>query len=158
MQTTKILEWLLPVVILLHIFEEFVFPGGFMKWYQTYKPAIASSIRPKFLIIVNVLLVLTALNPINLGFTQEGIICWLCILSVMAVNAWFHVNGTIRSKAFSPGLITSVLLYIPLSLYGNWFFLSTRQVTIGICLLCFLPGIGYHLFSSFNHRRRSNSF
>jgi hypothetical protein len=136
-------------------YQEFVFPGGFMKWYQNYKPSISSSISPKFLIIVNVLLVLTALNPINLGFTYESMVCWLCISSVLLVNAWFHINGTIRSKAFSPGLITSVLLYAPLALYGNWFFLSTGDVSIGICLLCLLPGIGYHLFSSLNHRRRA---
>ena len=32
-----------PLFIILHIVEEFVFPDGFMQWYKSYKPAIASS-------------------------------------------------------------------------------------------------------------------
>lgn len=158
MVTYEGLAWILPVFIILHIIEEFVFPGGFMLWYRKYKPAIASSLRPRFLIIVNGLLLLICINPISMGRTFQGTVWWLCITSILAVNAYFHIKATIVSKTYSPGLFTSVLLYIPLALYGNWFFISNRSVNWITAVLCFLPGIGYHLFSAYNHKRRAKKF
>src|SRR5262249_24313300 len=40
----------------LHIFEEFAWPGGFADWYRRYKPGRAKSLTPRFLIIINGLL------------------------------------------------------------------------------------------------------
>lgn len=37
----------------LHIFEEFVYPGGFAEWDRNYRPAVRKSITPRFHIIVN---------------------------------------------------------------------------------------------------------
>lgn len=121
MKEMKVWVWVLPLCIILHIIEEFVFPGGFMLWYQKYKPAIASSIKPRFLIIVNALLLLVCINPINNVYTYSGIIWWLCIVSILAVNVFFHIKGTIESKMYSPGTITCILLYLPLTIYGTLF-------------------------------------
>jgi hypothetical protein len=39
-----------------HIFEEFVFPGGFMSWYRRYRGPAAASVNPRFLVIINFVL------------------------------------------------------------------------------------------------------
>ena len=92
MDKYEILSIILPIFILLHILEEFVFPGGFMTWDRAYRPEIAKSINPRFLIIVNALLLLICINPITLGFTSGGIKWWLSIVSILFVNSYFHIN------------------------------------------------------------------
>lgn len=157
MEKYKILFWILPICVLLHITEEFLFPGGFMIWYRNYKPAIAKSITPRFLIIINVLLFAICFNPIMLGLTSGGIVWWLSIVSILLVNSYFHIKGMIVLKRYSPGVITSIFIYIPLAIYGYWYFLSTGKVSWMTAILSFLVGIAYHLYSSFNHQRRARN-
>jgi hypothetical protein len=45
----------------LHIFEEFVFPGGFTAWYRQYR-ADASRITTRFLVLINVALLIVCCN------------------------------------------------------------------------------------------------
>lgn len=157
MEKYNFLFWILPISVLLHITEEFLFPGGFMILYRNYKPEIAKSITPRFLIIINILLFAICFNPIMLGFTFEGVVWWLSIVSILIVNSYFHIKGLIVYKRYSPGVITSIFIYIPFAIYGYWYFLSTNKVTWMTAILTFLVGIAYHLFSSLNHQRRARS-
>ena len=48
-------------------------------------------------------------TPVLFGFLAivfgPGVFC----------NAWFHIGGTVLSRAYCPGVITGVLVYLPLS-------------------------------------------
>jgi hypothetical protein len=46
------LSWALLGAVILHIFEEFVYPGGFVAWYRRYR-VDASRITTRFLVIIN---------------------------------------------------------------------------------------------------------
>ena len=59
-----ILLWLLPLAAILHIIEEFVFPGGFAAWYRNYKVSLAASFTARYLVIVNVILVVLCTLPL----------------------------------------------------------------------------------------------
>jgi len=157
MESYKILFWILPISVLLHITEEFIYPGGFLDWDRNYRPGIAKSTHPRFLIIINVLLFAICFNPILSGLTNGGIVWWLSIVSILLVNSYFHIKGVIVLKRYSPGVITSIFIYIPLTLFGYWYFISTRQVTWLNAILCLSVGIFYHLFSSFNPLRRKRN-
>jgi hypothetical protein len=154
MEKYEILSIILPIFILLHILEEFVFPGGFMTWDRAYRPEIAKGINPRFLIIVNALLLLICINPITLGFTSGGIKWWLSIVSILFVNSYFHIKGVFVMKRYSPGVITSIVLYIPLTIYGYLYLISTSKVSWISVILCFSVGIAYHLFSSYGPLRK----
>jgi hypothetical protein len=155
MEIYEILFWILPISVVLHITEEFLFPGGFMSWWKKYEPAKAKSITSRYLIIINVLLVAISFNPVLSGLTSRGIIWWLSVASILVVNSYFHIKAVILSKRYSPGVITSILIYMPLGIYGYWFFLSTGQISWVTAILCSFAGIAYYLFSSFNHLRRA---
>jgi len=150
------LFWLLPLSVILHITEEFVYPGGFRQWYQSYKPSIASSITIRFLVSVNTILVIVSIIPILIGPNPQGIALWLTVVAILFSNSLFHIVGSIKSRNYCPGVITSVILYIPISLSGYWYFLSTEQASMGTAIFAFVLGSSYQWWSLYNHRRRSN--
>ena len=67
-------DWLLwaPLVFAcLHIFEEFAWPGGFMSWYRRYR-AGAASVKPRFLVIINALLLIGCFEGAVAGHNLAG--------------------------------------------------------------------------------------
>ena len=157
MEIYKILFWIMPISVLLHITEEFIFPGGFIDWDREYRPGINESGHLRFLIIINILLFAICFNPILSGLTSEGIEWWLSIVSILFVNSYFHIKGAIILKKYSPGVITSIIIYIPLTIYGYWYFLSTNKVPLTTVILCFLVGFIYQLISTHNPLRRTKN-
>lgn len=152
-----ILFWLLPRIIALHIIEEFLFPGGFRGWYQSYRPAIAASLTARFLITINTILVIVSILPLLMGATPHGVALWLTIAAILFSNSLFHVMAGINSKHYNPGLITSLLLYLPLPVFGYWYFISTGQASPETAGISFIIGSSYQWWSLYNHRRRSRA-
>ena len=118
------LFYCLPLLcILLHVCEEFAWPGGFLDWYRQYRPDLAPSLTVRFVVIVNTLLILFALWLAVAGPTSpRGVSGWIVLAAALACNGVFHVRGTVLSRRYSPGLLTVVLLYLPLAVSGCWYF------------------------------------
>lgn len=152
-----ILFWILPFTVALHITEEFVYPGGFRRWYRNYKPKIASSLTTKFLVTVNSILIIICIIPILISDKPQGAALWLTIVAILFSNSLFHIAGGIRSRQYSPGIITSIIFYLPMSIFGYWFFISTEQASFETALFSFLLGSAYQWWSLYNHQRRSKA-
>ena len=104
------LAWLFPVAYLCHLLEEWF--GGFPEWIA----AIAGRPvpRPAFLVINAVALVIMLLaTRAAIRKEQHG---WMgiAIATVVLLNAVLHLLGSIVTGTYSPGLITGVILYMPL--------------------------------------------
>ena len=151
------LFWLLPSAVVLHIGEEFIYPGGFRPWYQKYNPSIASSLTNRFLVTINGILIAVCILPILIGISPQAISLWLTVVAILFSNSLFHITATIKSRRYSPGIITSVILYLPLSVWGYWFFVSTHQASFGTAMVSFILGSSYQWWSLSNHRRRSKA-
>src|SRR5581483_11473877 len=107
-----------------HITEEFFFPGGFADWDRAYRPEIRRSITKRFHIIINAALLVLGLNVAlaGAGATAGGtrvsssippplaVPAWFALAALLASNAVWHVIGTIRTRRYSPGVCTGVLL------------------------------------------------
>jgi hypothetical protein len=141
--------------VALHIIEEFVFPGGFADWDRRYRPAVRSSITPGFHLVVNAVLVLVCLVLGFVGPSPRGVAAWLTIAALLLTNAIFHVLGTYQTRTYSPGLVTGVILYVPLAVYGFTYFLRTGQASTGTALVALAIGGSYHLWSSLAHTARA---
>ena len=63
---TDWLPWAPLGAVILHIFEEFVYPGGFVAWYRRYR-ADASRITTRFLVIINAALLIACWDIAILG-------------------------------------------------------------------------------------------
>ena len=67
---------ILPACIMLHVTEEFLFPGGFIEWYQELVPSKAAGIRPGYLVWINTLMIGVCVLPVALGASYRGIGIW----------------------------------------------------------------------------------
>src|SRR3954453_17982859 len=109
------LPWIPLAAAGVHIFEEFVFPGGFSPWYRSYRED-ARRVTSRFLLIVNAALLLACLNIALLGRQKAGGVYWLLISAVLGTNGVWHLWATYKSQHYSPGVITGVLVYVPVTI------------------------------------------
>ena len=151
------LFWAPLVAAIFHIIEEFLFPGGFIDWYTHYKPEIKQSISKRFLILINAGLLILCYDIGALGQSQFGIIAWLVIMALLGANGIWHLSGALKTRTYSPGVVTGILFYLPLSVYGYLYFILTNQVSIFIALFALITGSSYQLWSNLYHRFRSKS-
>jgi hypothetical protein len=149
------LFWAPLVAALAHIFEEFVFPGGFAQWDREFRPSIRESITPRLHIVANALLLLLCVSVVIDAPTPLGVPMWLGVSALLASNAIFHVVGAIRLRRYSPGVVTGVGLYIPLALYGYAYFLGTRQASARTAVAAAVIGGSYHAWAAVLHARRA---
>jgi len=149
-------QWLLwaPLAAaVVHIFEEFVWPGGFMSWYRRYRGPSISSITPRFLIIVNVILLAVCVNAAVATDTSFGAAYWIAVSAILASNGLWHLWAAIRGRVYSPGMVTGLVLYIPLAIYGCIHFLASGAVSVGGAVVALLIGGSYPLWSAIFHGR-----
>ena len=81
----------------LHIIEEFVYPGGFAEWDRSYRPTIRNSITTRFHIIINgALLLLCAQVGLLAGTDDMEATHISCV-----IEADSAMNLSIVTKEFS---------------------------------------------------------
>ena len=139
----------------LHMIEEFVYPGGFAAWDRRYRPAISTSITPRFHIVINGLLLLLCYNVGAMGGTPIGIAAWLTVTALLFSNAIWHVVGAVKTRSYSPGMITGLLLYVPLTVYGYARLLQSGQSPVATAIIAFAVGASYQLWATAIHRWRT---
>jgi hypothetical protein len=135
----------------LHVTEEYFFPGGFIKWITKFVPSsISFRLTVKFAVIVNGLFLLLCLSAVFIGGRYPMFA--LSIAGLVLVNGFIHLISSVVTRSYSPGLITSLLFYIPIPVYlFNYFELGSAEI-----IKLILYGILYHLavplalFSPFN--------
>jgi hypothetical protein len=142
------LALLLPAAIMLHVTEEFLFPGGFIEWYQELIPSKAKGTRPGYLVWINTLMIGVCVIPVALGVSTRGVNIWYCVAAIAGINAIFHIIGVFRLKKYSPGVVTGVLLYLPLFAIGSYTLLSSGEISWGRAAVMFGVAVGYHVFSA----------
>lgn len=151
-----VIFWLPFCFAVLHIVEEFVWPGGFAEWYRSYRPTIAASFTTRFFVVFNAILLAVAFLLGWMGpMWPRGLSLWLILAALLGANGLFHVAGVISLKRYSPGVVTGVLLYIPLCGWGYWYFITTGVASLRFALISFVLGASYQFWSELNHRRRA---
>lgn len=139
----------------LHMFEEFVFPGHFQTWYRRYKPSITKSITTRFLVIINVLLLILCYDVGALGRSRFGVALWLCVMALLAANGIWHLRAAIKTHSYSPGVLTGSLVYVPLAVYGYVLLLRSGQASVLTAATAFAVGASYQLWSNLFHGLRA---
>ena len=148
MITFSILSILLPAAIMLHVTEEFLFPGGFPEWYREFvPPKNDQGIKTGYLVWINTLMIGVCVLPVYFGETLHGVSIWYYVAAIAAANACFHIWGVIKLKKYSPGVVTGVLLYIPLFIIGSKDLLSNHDLPISKAIIAISVAIAYHIFS-----------
>lgn len=151
-----VLFWLPLICVVLHVFEEFVWPGGFSSWYASVKPETAISFTPRYAFAVNSAYIAAALTLAWLGPAwSRGVSLWLVLAAIGASNALFHVYGVIRLRRYSPGIVTGVFLYIPLCAWGVSHFLESNEATLPLVATSLALGTFLNSWALVRHRWRA---
>jgi hypothetical protein len=137
-----------------HIFEEFVWPGGFAAWYRQYR-SNASRITTRMLVIVNVALLAACVNYALVANTQFGVAALLGLSALLCSNGLWHAWASVKTHTVSPGVVTGILLYVPLMIVEFNVYLRAGRVSVRVAALAAAIGGSYHLWSALYHRGAS---
>ncbi|MCP4142941.1 MAG: HXXEE domain-containing protein [Chloroflexi bacterium] len=146
---------------MLHQTEEYIFPGGFGKYFNTQIFKLDTEDKPmdeNFIFFVNIILIWVALPIFGLLSTLDyryGL--WIPYFSFFAGIA--HIALGIKAKKlYSPGLVVSLLINIPVGLWSILYlinrgilenFFGNFHILIGFGLNALLPVMGIILFRNY---------
>jgi hypothetical protein len=99
----------------LHLFEEFVYPGGFLRWIRLWFPSAKLGVGDA--IVINALFVGFVAMPLVSDVRGAPIVA-ISIPAILIINAFLHVGGMVATQRYSPGVVTAVLLYWPIGGYS----------------------------------------
>lgn len=117
MPSHEFVLWILSAAYALHIMEEFC-----LDWKDWANTQLHLPVTWPHFYVVNAVVVVLGISV--------GMVGWRCpefslmFSALMLINAvFFHILPTVLQRTFSPGVITAVLLFLPLALwayYGAW--------------------------------------
>jgi hypothetical protein len=148
------LGWLAVAVYLLHNFEEYgtaadgvhnSFPESLCRvlGQETYPACV---IPPDFYIYVNIALV-WVFAPLAALLARRYVMMGFAFWGLILANAFVHIVGSI-SQGYNPGLVTAVVLFIPLSVWVGIVFVRHRHPKLGagrLVIIVLVGGIAHAL-------------
>lgn len=117
--------WLVVGAAVVHVLEEYF--KGFIDQMKSFAP---ESTKQLF-IIVNVVNALFIILCILAAIINKAIPFFsLSIAGLLFINAEIHIYATVRHKKYAPGLVSAVLLYIPLGFYAYYLYNEAGLLTL----------------------------
>ena len=127
--------WVLTAAYAAHVMEEYA-----LDWKGWVKDMAGADIPWGEFFVTNAAVIVLGICCAMTGWARPAIS--LVYPALMLVNAlFFHVLPTIIKRVYSPGVLTSVLLFIPLSGFSFYLAVSLYNVTALGVLVSFLGGI-----------------
>ncbi len=144
MDLALLLLWLHVPVYFLHQFEEYIYPGGFLEYFN--KNVLGSDL-PEFpmtktaVLWINVPVIFVAYPVSVILAGQFGVSVGLWIVYFSIINASSHV-GMYLTKGYNPGFVVSVLLNIPVGVLTIGYFISQDLASLKVHIIGFLLALG----------------
>lgn len=129
------------VAAVLHVLEEYAWPGGFAVFMRRMIPRFAAAITTPFAVVINSAFLLVCASAAVVG--PAAPVLRLSVAALLIANAWTHIAASVRAHRYAPGLVTGMLLYLPLGLYTFQVFLGKGWVTPRQALLAALLGLAF---------------
>ncbi len=129
------------VISLIHMVEEYFYPGGFMEVMKRLSSRFAPFVDVPMAVIINGLQLLLCIIAIAVG--QKALVFSMSIAGLLFINALMHILGCIRARGYAPGVISGVLLYMPLSAYAYYLFIGSSQLTLNGVVFTGVLGLMY---------------
>jgi hypothetical protein len=140
------MNWIFNAIVaaaVLHVLEEYFYPGGFPDFMKRMSPSFAPFITTKFAIVINGLFLVLCILGASVG--RDALVFSLSIASLLISNGLIHLAGSLRARRYAPGLITGVLLYIPLGITAYIFFWDSGQISVTQGIVSVLLGLAYQV-------------
>jgi hypothetical protein len=144
-QPFRRLIWLLPVAFALHIAEEYL--GGFPAWVTNVVGGSFNNLAFAInnAVFMTLMLTLTAWTSKS-GSRRSAFLLIVWASGNIFWDGLFHVLMTAAKDRFSPGLITSSILYMPISLVVGWSCVQSRTLSVAAFIGAALCGLALFAF------------
>lgn len=129
---------LAPAAYLLHILEE---APGFVVWTRLYPTLFSNTLSTTVFVVTNAVYMSLVVVSVLLCARRAAVTLGLAVIAFLFSNAVFHIGFTILSGIYSPGTVTAVVLYVPLSFAA--FYAASREGLLSIrrVLVALLLGV-----------------
>jgi hypothetical protein len=118
------MEWIFIIILIVsivHVIEEYF--GGFVDQMKRFVPDLDLANFAS----VNMTFIILSFIAVIVG--SASLIYSLSISALLFINALFHIGGAIRLKGYGAGLISALVLYIPVSIYAYSYYWNTGALT-----------------------------
>jgi len=130
---------LAPFIFIAHFLEE---GPGFVTWFNAH---VSRGITEGLFwtvnataLVITVAVVAAEWSSARSAITAVVLVGWLSFL--MFANALLHITGAIADRAYMPGLVTAVLLYLPFYLWVVSRIVRTRRLPSGVIVVTAILG------------------
>lgn len=134
--------WLAPLAYAIHIAEE---APGFATWASAhFADGFTTAQFVKNNLVVMGILLGWVIAHFLLQRKWTAFFVLLQTSSGMFHNAIFHIGMTLYLGVYSPGVVTSVLLYLPISLLLAWLTFREKIISIPLLVVAVILGAVSH--------------
>ena len=130
--------WSIVGAAILHVAEEYFIPGGFMDFMKRFNPRFAPHIPTPFAVVFNGLFILLCI--LGVALREKSPVFSLSVAGLLGFNALIHMGAAIRTRGYAPGLMSSLLLYLPISIASYIISVGSGVVTTPQAVSSFLLG------------------
>ena len=115
-KAVRVLPWLIPITYLLHIAEELWGGEGYPAYVYRTRGVHLSTTRFLVAQFIGIALVSTGIMLARrFGFPSTMLII---LATTIMLNGFTHCFNAINSLSYNPGLVTSILIWIPMGIYA----------------------------------------
>src|SRR5262249_10281772 len=108
--------WLLPLSYLIHMSEEFWGGEGFYRWISRLTGA---HLTAQDFLVLNAIAWCVMVLAMALVAAWPAFRFLLVVFGgVVLLNAFLHISFSILTRSYSPGVISGLLLWVPLGIYA----------------------------------------
>jgi dolichyl-phosphate-mannose--protein O-mannosyl transferase len=128
-------SWLFPLTYLIHIAEEYWGGEGYPAYILRVRGVHLSSMR--FLVAQALGVVLMAAAVILARRFNFPHLMVIIMASIVLVNSVTHTGTGVSNGGYNPGILSSILIWIPLSIFSLVYFkkdMSRKRYLIGIAI------------------------
>jgi hypothetical protein len=139
--------WLLIIIAGIHTFEEYTWPGGFIKWINGAFFHNDDTDRPlsaKLAFFIDAMAGVAIIALLSVVGTQY---LWLTlgIASIFFINGAWHLLTAITTGVYSPGAVSSAFLNLPVGAYILYFYTANSYVGLVELLIAYGIGLFAHI-------------
>lgn len=108
--------WLYPITFLIHILEEYF--GGFYTWASRNEGIQFT--EGAFLSLISLAFVLVFVAAFLISRSAQMDWLLVCLAVVITLNTFSHGFDSVASMSYSPGVLSGLILWLPLGLLTLW--------------------------------------
>jgi hypothetical protein len=140
--TVDTIFWLVLAVSAIHVVEEYA--GGWVKFVNSFHSPIGHTTMGTFYLVNGIFILLCLLAAL---LNSSFVVFSLSIAALLFINSLIHIGGTIKFRKYNPGVLTGILLYLPLSIYCYYLYDQAGLLGLANLILSIALGAGWMGFA-----------